>query len=67
MSGPVRTPASSTALPLAMTQGDPSGIGVEIAIKAWLARTPASAPWFLLADPAHVARVAAELAPDPAV
>ena len=61
MSGPVRTPASSTALPLAMTQGDPSGIGVEIAIKAWLARTPASAPWFLLADPAHVARVAAEL------
>lgn len=49
------------ALPLAMTQGDPSGIGVEIALKAWIRRTPVSAPFFLLADPDHVAATAQRL------
>ena len=51
--------------PLAVTQGDPSGIGVEIALKAWLQRSTARdnqyAPWFLLADPDHVARQARHL------
>jgi len=46
---------------LAMTQGDPSGIGPEIALKCWLARNASSAPFFLLADPAHIARVARSL------
>ena len=47
--------------PIAVTQGDPSGIGPEIAIKAWQARGTTSAPWFLLADPKHIARTAAAL------
>jgi 4-hydroxythreonine-4-phosphate dehydrogenase len=44
---------------LAATQGDPSGVGVEIAVAAWLRRTQTSPRFFLLADPDHVARTAA--------
>ena len=51
----------SAELPLAVTQGDPSGIGPEIALKAWLSRQPGARPWFLLADPDHLKRVAADL------
>lgn len=47
---------SDSAAPLAVTQGDPSGVGPEIAIKAWLARKADTPPWFLLADPGHIAR-----------
>lgn len=48
--------------PLIVTQGDPSGIGPEIALKAYLARNKRGLPpFFLLADPAHIARVAGEL------
>jgi 4-hydroxythreonine-4-phosphate dehydrogenase len=47
---------------LALTQGDPSGIGPEIALKAWLARAQEDHPFFLIADPEHVARTAALLA-----
>ena len=50
--------------PLAVTQGDPSGIGPEIALKAWRARDAKTAPWFLLADPKHIARTAAALGLD---
>jgi 4-hydroxythreonine-4-phosphate dehydrogenase len=47
------------ALPLALTQGDPSGIGPEIAIKAWReARDRNGAPFFVLADPEHFKRIA---------
>jgi 4-hydroxythreonine-4-phosphate dehydrogenase len=59
------SPAHSRGGPaLALTQGDPSGIGPEIALKAWLAREPADHPFFLLADPGHIARTAAALALD---
>ena len=44
--------------PLALTQGDPAGIGPEIAIRAWLARKPQDRAFYLLADPEHIARVA---------
>ena len=54
---------ASTA-PLAVTQGDPSGIGPEIALKAWRARDAQTAPWFLLADPAQIARTATALGLD---
>jgi 4-hydroxythreonine-4-phosphate dehydrogenase len=50
--------------PLAVTQGDPSGIGPEIALKAWLARDAGTPPWLLLADPEHMARTAAALGLD---
>ena len=38
--------------PLALTGGDPAGIGPEIALRAWLARDgQALAPFYLLSDP----------------
>jgi 4-hydroxythreonine-4-phosphate dehydrogenase len=52
---------NTDARPLALTQGDPSGIGCELALKAWLARTPTRRPFFLLGDPDHVARTAKSL------
>lgn len=55
-------------LPLALTQGDPSGIGPEIALKAYAARREFGLPPFcLVADPAHVSRVAKSLAIDVAI
>ena len=55
-------------LPLAVTQGDPSGIGPEIALKAFAARHAAALPpFFLHADPAHLARVAQALGIDVAI
>ncbi len=48
---------------LALTRGDPSGIGIEVALKAWLATRADSAaePFFLLADLALCERVARDL------
>jgi 4-hydroxythreonine-4-phosphate dehydrogenase len=49
-------------LPVALTQGDPSGIGPEITIKAWRhAREHGGAPFFILGDPTHFERVARDL------
>ena len=48
--------------PLALTQGDPSGIGPEIALRAWHARKGGQKPFFLLGDPGHMQRAAAQLA-----
>src|ERR1700730_4708732 len=50
-------------LPLVLSQGDPSGIGPELTLKAWL-RTHeiADAPPFLaIADPDHLAKIARQL------
>ncbi len=49
-------------LPLALSVGDPSGVGPEIAIAAWqAARRSAAAPFYLLADPALIAARARRL------
>ena len=40
-------------LPLALTMGEPAGIGGEITLKAW-ARRHASAPFFVIDDPARL-------------
>ncbi len=42
----------SARAPLALTRGDPSGIGVEVALKAWAALhgDPDADPFFLVAD-----------------
>ena len=53
-----------TQLPLALTLGDPAGIGPELALKAWRARESLAAPFFLLADPDALARAAAALGLD---
>ncbi len=44
--------------PVALTLGDPAGIGGEIAFKAWLALREA-APFFIIGDVAHLARIGA--------
>jgi 4-hydroxythreonine-4-phosphate dehydrogenase len=45
-----------TPLPLALTMGDPSGIGPDIALAAWMGRaTNAIPPFIMLADPAMLA------------
>ena len=51
-----------TALPLALSIGDPSGIGPEIALAAWARRVADAVPaFYLLADPALLAARAAAL------
>ncbi|MBI3419371.1 MAG: 4-hydroxythreonine-4-phosphate dehydrogenase PdxA [Proteobacteria bacterium] len=43
------------ATPVAMSMGEPAGIGTECALKAWTARKHARLqPFFLLADPKHL-------------
>jgi 4-hydroxythreonine-4-phosphate dehydrogenase len=50
-------------LPLALTRGDPSGIGPELALRAWtLTHADPSAPAFVLAgEPDHLAALAGRL------
>lgn len=53
------TAATSAMLPLALTQGEPAGIGPEITLKAWLQRNEAGLPPFaVLGDPAFLAATA---------
>jgi 4-hydroxythreonine-4-phosphate dehydrogenase len=47
----------STA-PLALTLGDPDGVGPEIALKAWSAQKQSAAPFLVYADPAPLAAAA---------
>src|SRR5947209_17042884 len=54
--------AGMTALaPLALTMGEPAGIGAEIAMAAWLRRGKAVPPFFLLDDVERVAALARRL------
>jgi 4-hydroxythreonine-4-phosphate dehydrogenase len=48
-------------LPLAVTMGEPAGIGGEIALKAWLARRPEDPVFYLIDDPDRLADLAAKL------
>ena len=47
--------------PLALTQGDPSGIGPEVTLKAWRARNLSTQPFFVLGDAALFERQATAL------
>jgi 4-hydroxythreonine-4-phosphate dehydrogenase len=49
---------------LAMTLGDPAGIGPELALRAWLRRAEIGAPFFVIADPAALRESARRLALD---
>ncbi len=54
--------------PLALTLGEPAGIGPDITFAAWRRRTELGLPpFYLLADPDFVARRARQMAPDVAV
>ncbi|HJS32475.1 MAG TPA: 4-hydroxythreonine-4-phosphate dehydrogenase PdxA [Alphaproteobacteria bacterium] len=46
---------SARPLPLALTMGEPAGIGGEIALKAWLRRGDGVPPFFAVDDPARLA------------
>jgi 4-hydroxythreonine-4-phosphate dehydrogenase len=50
--------------PLAMTMGDPAGVGPELALGAWLKREPGGAPFFVLAPPAYLAALARRIGVD---
>lgn len=47
--------------PLVVTMGEPAGIGGEIALKAWLRLRHTGPAFFLIDDPARLARLAAKL------
>ena len=47
--------------PLALTMGEPAGIGGEIALKAWLRRSEGVPPFYLIDDPDRLARLARSL------
>jgi 4-hydroxythreonine-4-phosphate dehydrogenase len=51
-----------TTKPLAITMGDPAGIGPELLLKAWRARKAMQLPaFFAVADPSQLSRVAQKL------
>ncbi|HEV2100121.1 MAG TPA: 4-hydroxythreonine-4-phosphate dehydrogenase, partial [Stellaceae bacterium] len=49
------------ALPLALTMGEPAGIGGEIALKAWLGRSRGIPAFYLIDDPERLASLALAL------
>jgi 4-hydroxythreonine-4-phosphate dehydrogenase len=58
---------TTALLPLAVTMGEPAGVGGELTLKAWLARTDASRVFFALDDPARLAVLARGLGLDMAI
>jgi 4-hydroxythreonine-4-phosphate dehydrogenase len=48
-------------LPLALTMGEPAGIGGEIALQAWLRRVEQVPPFYAIDDPARLAALADRL------
>jgi 4-hydroxythreonine-4-phosphate dehydrogenase len=59
----MKAPPAQRNSPIALTRGDPSGIGPELALKAWVAtHDDADAPAFLIAaEPGHLAALAKRL------
>ncbi|MBS0537235.1 MAG: 4-hydroxythreonine-4-phosphate dehydrogenase PdxA [Proteobacteria bacterium] len=51
----------TAAAPLAVTMGEPAGVGGELSLKAWLARTATARPFFALDDPARLSALARDL------
>ena len=55
------TPGPRTAGVVAVTMGEPAGIGAEIALKAWASRQAAVPSFALLGDPEHAAALSTRL------
>ncbi len=51
----------TSAPPLAVTMGEPAGVGGELSLKAWRARQPGARPFFALDDPARLSALARKL------
>lgn len=47
--------------PLALTMGEPAGIGAELALKAWQLHRRELPPFFVIADPGHLTALARHL------
>jgi 4-hydroxythreonine-4-phosphate dehydrogenase len=54
-----RRPTDERIPPIAITMGEPAGIGGEIALLAWAERTPDTPPFFVIDDPHRLRNVAA--------
>jgi 4-hydroxythreonine-4-phosphate dehydrogenase len=56
-------PYPANILPLALSQGDPAGIGPELTLKAWLKthENPDMPPFFVVANPEQLAATARDL------
>ncbi|MGD0764025.1 MAG: 4-hydroxythreonine-4-phosphate dehydrogenase PdxA [Roseiarcus sp.] len=52
---------ASSRRPVALTMGDPAGIGPELTLRAWIARASLDAPFFALADPRALGALARRL------
>jgi len=52
---------AGTPRPIALTMGEPAGIGGEITLKAWLNRQSDSHPFFTIDDPARLSELARRL------
>ena len=52
------------ARPLALTMGEPAGIGGEITLKAWLRRDDSIPPFYAIDDPDRLAQLARSLGLD---
>ncbi|MBM3601071.1 MAG: 4-hydroxythreonine-4-phosphate dehydrogenase PdxA [Alphaproteobacteria bacterium] len=61
LSPTARAAQAQRPLPLAVTMGEPSGIGGEIALKAWLARAQGLPVFYLIDEPDRLAALAAQL------
>jgi len=53
--------AEQSPPPVALTMGEPAGIGGDIALKAWRRRAEGLPPFFLIDDPARLMALAARL------
>ena len=53
--------ASAPGAPIALTMGEPAGIGGEIALKAWLNRSGGVPPFFAIDSPARLRKLAEDL------
>ena len=51
----------NTTAPLAVTMGEPAGVGGELSLKAWQARHAGARPFFVLDDPERLATLATQL------
>ena len=54
----------SVAAPLAVTMGEPAGVGGELSLKAWSMRRSGDRPFFVLDDAGRLAAIAARLGLD---
>lgn len=61
---PSSTPAAPRALPLALTLGEPAGVGGELALKAWLRRDERVPAFFVIDDPGRLKQLSAKIGLD---